>query len=283
MLRSTSQNNKVRNESQSHERLVISLGDFSLSYWGGGVGWFWCSNRTRSMFSHMVSSKLAVLFKSMNVRLNLNWASIIIVNLRGAKSVRLSLRHVGSSDARNNVLQYVCHGWPRVAVTTAPSLRSLWMKWDATHTHRSMCLRQVSQRHKEVEQGKTLFEEEGLWGGQWPYPRAQARCWFWGCAKKCNLHGLKNCSLGLLAAVWLWVEISQRVVRFALDRCWLTASPAYWHAYCAPLGFGEKSHPFFGMRWMFWCCVHTRIPWYSALILSKYVFESVCPSGFWYV
>ena len=40
---------------------------------------------------------------------------------------------------------------------------------------------------------------------------------------------------------------------------------------------------FFAMRWMFWSCVHNRIPWYSDLILSKYVFESVSASQWFLV
>ena len=77
------------------------------------------------------------------------------------------------------------------------------------------------------------------------------------------------------------------VVRFALHSCWLTAYPTTHFTGIRiirrPIRIWEKSHPFLGMRWMFWCCVHNRIPQHSDLILSKYVFESVSASHWFLV
>ena len=158
MLRSTSQSNKLRTKAKvMNEGLVRSLGEFP-SYWGGdGVV---LGTPTRSMFSHVVSSNLAVQVNERQAKLEVSFYHYCC--LRGAR-VFLSLRHVGSSDSRtmsSNTFP------PRVApcrCQTAPLTEP--MNEVGPTTHRSMCLRQVSQRrNKEVEQGKTLFEEEGLWG-----------------------------------------------------------------------------------------------------------------------
>ena len=129
MLRSTSQSNKLRTKAKvMNEGLVRSLGEFP-SYWGGdGVV---LGTPTRSMFSHVVSSNLAVQVNERQAKLEVSFYHYCC--LRGARVVSF-LEACGFPAIPEQCLPIRSHhGWPRVAVRQR-LWRSLWMKWDQPHT-----------------------------------------------------------------------------------------------------------------------------------------------------